>query len=74
MSQVVMATFVDGVLKPEEELTLANGTKVRLLLDTWTDVRAEVQDACLELDGLCDQFPIDPRGRRLTRDELHERR
>jgi len=74
MSQVITATFVDGVLKPEEELALASGTKVRLMLDTWADVRAEGQAACMELDCLCDEFPIDSLGRRLTRDQLHERR
>jgi predicted DNA-binding antitoxin AbrB/MazE fold protein len=70
MSQVITATFVDGVLKPEEELALASGTKVRLMLDTCNDVRAEGQEACTELDRLCDEFPIDSRGRRLTRDQV----
>ncbi len=74
MSQVTTATFVDGVLKPEGELTLASGTKVRLMLETWADVRAQGQGACTELDRLCDEFPIDSHGRRLTRDQLHERR
>jgi predicted DNA-binding antitoxin AbrB/MazE fold protein len=74
MSQVITATFVDGVLKPEEELALASGTKVRLVLETWADVRAQGQAACTELDRLCDKFPIDSHGRRLTRDQLHERR
>ena len=35
MSQVVTATFVDGVLKPVEELGLTSGTKVRLIVDVW---------------------------------------
>jgi predicted DNA-binding antitoxin AbrB/MazE fold protein len=74
MSQVITATFVDGVLKPEEELALASGTKVRLMLATWADVRAQGQAACTELDRLCDEFPIDSHERRLTRDQLHERR
>ena len=75
MSQVITATFVDGVLKPEHELGLTSGTKVRLILDLWDDdVRTQHQKACAELDRLCDEFPIDSRGRRLTRDELHERR
>lgn len=73
MSQVITATFEDGVLKPEEEITLASGTKVRLMLDTWADVRAQGKAACTELDLLCDEVPIDSRGGRLTRDQLHER-
>ena len=74
MSQVITATFVDGVLRPAQELDLASGTKVRLIVDLWDDVRASDQDACVELDRLCDQFPVHSPGRHLTRDELHDRR
>ena len=74
MGRVITATYVDGVLKPEYELGIAPGAKVRLILDLWDDVCAQHQQACAELDRLCDEFPIESRGRRLTRDELHERR
>ena len=74
MSQVITATFVNGVLKPEEELRLANGTKVWLILDIWNGVRNQDEEEYVELDRLCDEFPIDSNGRRMTRDELHERR
>jgi predicted DNA-binding antitoxin AbrB/MazE fold protein len=74
MSQVVTATFVDGVLKPAQELGLASGTKVRLIVDVWDEVRAGHQEAFAELDRLCDEFPIESQARRLTRDELHDRR
>ena len=74
MSQVITATFVDGVLKPEEELALATGTRVRLILDVWTEILAQGPIVCAELDRLCDEIPIDSGGRRLTRDQLHERR
>ena len=46
MSQVITATFLDGVLKPEQELDIATGTKVLLVLDLWADVRAQGQEAC----------------------------
>jgi predicted DNA-binding antitoxin AbrB/MazE fold protein len=74
MTQLITATFVDGMLKPDEELGLATGTKVRLILDLADDVREQRQAACAELDRLCDDFPIESRGQRLTRDQLHERR
>ncbi|MFN0051150.1 MAG: antitoxin family protein [Planctomycetales bacterium] len=74
MSQIVTATFVDGVLKPEEELLLPTGARVRLTLDTWAEVIARGNAACAELDRVCDEFPIDSRGKRLTREQLHERR
>ena len=74
MSQVITATFVDGVLKPEEELVLPLGAKVRLILNLQDDDSAQRQTACAELDRLCDEFPIEHHGHRLTRDQLHERR
>jgi predicted DNA-binding antitoxin AbrB/MazE fold protein len=73
MGQVIIATFVEGVLKPEQRLGLPSGTKVRLTVDLWDDIRAEHQEACAELDRLCDEFPVESRRQRLTRDELHER-
>ncbi len=74
MSQVVTATFVNGVLKPTQELGLTPGTKVRLIVEVWDNVRADYQDASAELDRLCSEFAIESRGRHLTRDELHDRR
>ncbi len=71
MSQVLSATFEDGVLKPEGKLNLPPGTKVRLTLDVWTATPA--QEDCDELDRLCNEIPIDS-GERLSRDQLHERR
>ena len=73
MHQVITARFVNGVLEPEQELALPSGTKVRLILDLWEDVHSHYQEACVELDRLCDDFPIESRARCLTRDELHER-
>ncbi|NLX96970.1 MAG: antitoxin family protein [Rhodopirellula sp.] len=73
MSQVITATVVNGVLKPEQDLGLPSGTKVRLVVDPWDEVRAHHEEAFGELDRLCDEFPIASQGRRLTRDELHER-
>ena len=74
MTQLITATFVDGMLKPDEELGLTAGTKVRLFLELPDDVRDQRQAACAELDRLCDEFPIESQGPHLTRDQLHERR
>ena len=74
MSQIITATYVDGMLKPEEEIGLAPGTKVQLTLDLPAELREQRQAACVVLDRLCDEFPIESNGRRLTRDQLHERR
>jgi len=37
-------------------------------------VRADYRTACLELDRLCEEFPLESHARHLTRDELHDRR
>jgi predicted DNA-binding antitoxin AbrB/MazE fold protein len=74
MSQIITATYVNGMLKPEEDIGLASGTKVRLIVDLPDDPRAQRQAACAELDRLCDAFLIDSAGRHLTREQLHERR
>ncbi len=73
MSQIVAATFQDGVLKPEVDLSLAPGTKVRLIVDRWDDVVAQAKLADDELEQLCATFPIESNEGRLTRDQLHER-
>jgi predicted DNA-binding antitoxin AbrB/MazE fold protein len=71
MSQLITATFEGGVLKPHENLDLAAGTKVRLIVTPCDDNASD--DALSELDRLCDDEPIDSGGSRLTRDQLHER-
>jgi predicted DNA-binding antitoxin AbrB/MazE fold protein len=73
MSQVITATFNNGVLKPEQDLGLAPGTRVRLKVDVCADESAPCQEADDELDKLCDEFPIVTDEPRLTRDRLHER-
>jgi len=74
MSQVMLATVENGVLKPDREIGLSSGTKVRLTLELCDDTLAQATQACDELDQLCDQSPVDSRGIKLTRDQLHERR
>jgi len=74
MAQVIFATVENGVLKPDREIGLSPGTKVRITLEPCDQVFADARRACDELDALCDEFPVDSQGLRLTRDQLHERR
>ena len=74
MSQVILATVENGLLKPDREIGLSSGTKVRLTLELCDDALAEAKQACDQLDQLCDQSPVDSRGTKLTRDQLHQRR
>ncbi len=74
MAQFITAMFADGVLKPEQELGIASGTRVQLFLESGDDVRIAREQALADLDHLCEHLPIVSDGSHLTRDELHERR
>ncbi len=75
MSTQVTATVVNGMLKPDQQLELADQTRVRLTIDPieqWSQERASA--AWESLKTWLNQHPLHGLGRRLTRDELHERR
>ena len=109
MTQIITATFVDGVLKPEGQLNLPPGSKVQLTVTPFKEsrmtrdelhyrptiyaererlrdeARQHIQrewDASIEqrqkvfeeMERLRTEHPIDTRGERMTRDQLHERR
>jgi predicted DNA-binding antitoxin AbrB/MazE fold protein len=74
MGQLFNATVENGVLRPDRDLGLSSGIKVRVTIQPRDDAVAQAKLACDELDQLCDQLPIDSRGERLTRDQLQERR
>lgn len=71
MSPIIKATFLDGVLKPEEALSLPSGTKVRLNMELWPEP-THSSETLVQLDRMCDESPIDSRGGHLTREQLHE--
>ena len=75
MSQVVTATYENGVLKPAEPLALPANAKVRLTVELVIEepklTPAERLAALEELwrtSSICSTEPY------LTRDQLHERR
>jgi hypothetical protein len=74
MNQVVFATVEGDYLKPDVAIGLSQGTKVRLTVEPYEESDPERLRACDSLDALCEQFPVDSHGDRLTRDQLHERR
>ena len=73
MSQIITATVENGTLKPDRDLGLASGTKVRVTVEQCDNAIAQANVGCDELDRLCDEIPIDSHENRLTRDQLHER-
>lgn len=73
MNTQVTATFVNGMLRPDEELPLADQARVRLTIEPLTE-RPEPIAAWQSLKAWIMQNPLHGLGRHLTRDELHERR
>jgi len=73
MKTQVTATFVGGVLRPDENLPLAEHARVQLTIEPVADGR-EPAAAWQSLKARLRQRPVHSAGKRFTRDELHERR
>lgn len=71
MNEVVSATYVNGVFRPDQAISLPANTRVRLVIER---VDADQKTKFLEeFDQLCDEHPIYSTEPYLTRDQLHER-
>lgn len=73
MSQVVTATFEDGVLKPDAPLGLAPRTRVRLVLDLIAGPENGRDGSWDELERVWAESPVDSGAARPPRDQLHDR-
>jgi predicted DNA-binding antitoxin AbrB/MazE fold protein len=74
MSEIILATVEDGRFKPDIDMGLTSGTRVRLTVDACDAALSQSANACETLDALCEEFPVESHGNRLTRDQLHDRR
>jgi predicted DNA-binding antitoxin AbrB/MazE fold protein len=75
MSQVVTATFENGVLKPAEPLALPENARVRLTIDlVIEEPKLTPAERLAALEELWRTSTLHSDGERLTRDQLHERR
>jgi predicted DNA-binding antitoxin AbrB/MazE fold protein len=75
MSQIITATFDNGVLVPDEPLSLPAQARVRLTVESVEESsHSGDSESWQSLEALWDEAPIDTHGVRLTRDQLHERR
>ena len=75
MTTQMTATVVGGMLKPDQPLSLADQTRVRLTIEpveAWS--RDKALAALESIQARIEKHPIDGGGVRYTRDELHERR
>jgi len=75
MSTEVIATFENGVFKPETPVECVDHSRVRLTVEP---IKAELthedrQAAWERSKQNIQQFPVHSQGERFTRDELHDR-
>lgn len=73
MTTEVTATVVGGMLKPDQALSLADQTRVKLTIEP-VEAKPEPAAAWEALKARLEERPVHAAGRRFTRDELHERR
>jgi predicted DNA-binding antitoxin AbrB/MazE fold protein len=75
MTTQITATFVNGMLKPDQTLPLADQTRVKLTIEP---IQQSSPEAALEaweaIKAQLRERPLHFGGQRYTRDELHERR
>ena len=72
MSEILTAIYQDGAFVPEQATSILAGVRVRLVVEP---IQAAAGDLALkEFDDLCDEIGVDSGAKRMTRDELHERR
>ena len=75
MSQIVTATYENGVLKPAEPLALPANAKVRLTVDLVVEEqKLTPAERLAALEELWRTSSISSTEPYLTRDQLHERR
>jgi predicted DNA-binding antitoxin AbrB/MazE fold protein len=75
MSQIIHATFQDGVLKPDVPLPFPSMTRVRLIVEPLpAEGREGENDPGLsEIQRIWDEIDLDSGGPPPGRDELHDR-
>jgi hypothetical protein len=75
MTTQVTATVVGGMLKPDENLQLAEQTRVKLTVEPIEEWSREKALAAWEsLKAWLKENPLHLGGKRCTRDELYDRR
>ncbi len=73
MTQETAATFENGVLVPDQPLSLSPHARVRVTVNPLDDDDAARQKAWAEIQQLWQTSTFNSEGDRLTREQLHER-
>ncbi|HEY2414352.1 MAG TPA: antitoxin family protein [Pirellulaceae bacterium] len=74
MTQVLAATFEDGVFKPDQRPALSDSARVRLVVETIdANESTRASESWDTIRHLWTTSNFNSGGDRLTRDQLHER-
>jgi predicted DNA-binding antitoxin AbrB/MazE fold protein len=75
MSQIIHATFEDGVLKPDVPLPYPSPTRVRLIVEPLTagGGESEKDAAWDEIERIWDEIDVHSDGPPPSRDDLYDR-
>jgi predicted DNA-binding antitoxin AbrB/MazE fold protein len=73
VSDVIHATVLDGVLKPDVPLLLPNGSRVRVQVESVTPTAAAEKDPFEVFVAYTKQHPVFSDGAKLNREELYDR-
>lgn len=73
MVTAIQATYEHGVLRPDDPLTLPEGSRVHLVIQPMADPKQAWEDRFAEFQKFLKEHPISSGGRKFTRDELYDR-
>jgi hypothetical protein len=77
MSQIIIATVEDGLLRPDIPLALPSRTRVRLIIEPLPSAAFGTEpdrgEEWREVDRIWDEMDIDSGGPPPTREQLYER-
>lgn len=75
MSEILTAIYQDGAFVPEQTTLVQPGSRVRLVVESLSvpSPQATHSQTVDEFDDAADELSVRSGGRRLTRDQLHER-
>lgn len=73
MKTETTGTILGGGLKLDEQITLPENSRVRVIIEEIEDSKSRFKEGLKAWKKTCEEHPIHAGGRRYTRDELHER-
>jgi predicted DNA-binding antitoxin AbrB/MazE fold protein len=69
----ISVTYANGVLRPDQRLSFPEGTRLRAIIRPAAPDSAAAERAMQEIRRISESGAFRSGGRKLTRDEMHER-